>query len=138
MNKKEAIRLVQCGIYVSGECTTKKRRDVVEDAISAIQKGDGRLKGHYFGVKRYAHFDDQRCDCCTDMGPKHGGIIFRVGDRERKNGFEKEDCIDLLLYVLQNPKTDVFLLLEKYRDACKVITDLESELGALEKADVTT
>ena len=69
-------------IFVAGNPQGPAREEVIADAISAIQNdGQKALKAEYMGIKNYAHFGDQRCDCSYGMGPKHGSIVFRIGRR---------------------------------------------------------
>ncbi len=73
-------RLRRSTLRVGGVCNTTTRRKVIEDAIAAIQEdGVTALAREFMGVKRYAHFGDQRTDCAYGMGPRHGSIAFRVG-----------------------------------------------------------
>lgn len=66
-------------INVIGVCNTPVRQEALEDAIAAIQADPAKaLSAEYIGVKNYAHFGDQRCDCENGMGPKHGSIVFRI------------------------------------------------------------
>jgi hypothetical protein len=56
------------------------RPELIEKAIALIQKNpDDALRSGYLGIKNYAHFGDQRCDCPYGMGPKHGDIVFSIG-----------------------------------------------------------
>lgn len=67
-------------LRVSGVCNTSARRAVIEDAIAAIQADPvTALTLEFMGVKDYAGFVDQRCDCKYGYGPRHGCIVFRVG-----------------------------------------------------------
>ena len=83
------------------------RAAVIADAKIDIANGAQRLRDGYFGVKNYAHFGDQRCDCQYHLGPKHGSIVFRIGlplvvreglKTKRLSAAEIED----ILYVLAN------------------------------------
>lgn len=66
-------------INISGVCNTAVRQEALEDAIAAIQASPTKaLSVEYIGVKNYAHFGDQRCDCTNGMGPKHGSIVFKI------------------------------------------------------------
>lgn len=66
-------------INVGGVCNSEVRHKALEDAIAAIQQSPNTaLKKEYIGVKQYAHFGDQRCDCTVGMGPTHGSIVFRI------------------------------------------------------------
>lgn len=82
-------------INVSGAVSSPVRQEALEDAIAAIQANPARaLIKEYIGVKQYAHFGDQRCDCENNMGPKHGTIVFRIR-RVSDKAFD-EDAIYLL------------------------------------------
>ena len=73
-------------IYVSGIPETIMRKQIIEEAIAAIQKdGAEALATRFLGAKNYAQFGDQRCDCEYGYGPKHGWIVFEVGRREKSN-----------------------------------------------------
>lgn len=55
------------------------RNELIEEAIAAIQKdGHEALRSQYLGIKNYAQFGDQRCDCSYGCGPRHGYIVFSV------------------------------------------------------------
>ena len=82
-------------ISVEGACNTPIRREALEDAIAAIQSTPTTaLKKEYIGVKNYAHFGDQRCDCENGYGPNHGYIVFRI--RRVSDKPLDEDAIYLL------------------------------------------
>lgn len=71
-----------------------QRLRVIEDAILAIQTDQtSALSKEYMGVKNYAGFGDQRCDCSYGMGPSHGSIVFEVGRARDYNGPLDSDAI---------------------------------------------
>lgn len=81
---------------VKGVCNSAVRHSALEDAIKAIQEdGVNALMGRYFGVKNYAGFGDQRCDCQPGYGPTHGHIVFRI-ERRLRDGVLNENHIYLL------------------------------------------
>lgn len=75
---------------------------LIEKAIAALQSRPGdALAGEFFGIKNYAGFGDQRCDCPYHMGPKHGDIVFKIGRRgstgdERRAVEVTDDAVYLL------------------------------------------
>lgn len=74
-------------LRVKGTCGSKKRRDVIEEAIAAIQEdGETALKDNPLGVKNYASFGDQRFNLSGT--PKHGHIVFRVSRRNVNSDVE--------------------------------------------------
>ncbi len=83
MDKK--IDLVRIGlalenIHCEGIPSNSGRTKIIEEAIELIQKnGETALMDGFLGMKNYAHFGDQRCDCDYGMGPKHGSVVFSVG-----------------------------------------------------------
>lgn len=96
---------------ISGLPGQPERLKVIEEAVAAIQHdGTTALTGGYLGVKNYASFPDQRCDCEYGMGPRHGSIVFEVG---RRRG-EKAQVAKL--------GSDEIYLLEATRDAGHVYT----------------
>lgn len=51
----------------------------VDEAIKDIATGTDKMKKQYFGVKNYAQWTHQHCDCQYGYGPSHGSIVFSVG-----------------------------------------------------------
>jgi len=94
-------------VHIRGVCDDGmlKRLEVIEDAIKDFYNGCERLKRNYFGIKNYAHFGDQRCDCEYGYGPRHGYIVFSVGIKEKWQ-FD----------VKKIPVSDVIYALEAFRD----------------------
>ena len=91
-------------IYIQGCPTTGARMALIEEAISEIQAdGAAALKTRYLGIKNYAQFGDQRCDCEYGMGPRHGGIVFRVGRQRNCETVMGENEIYFLLVARDNP-----------------------------------
>lgn len=81
------------------------RAALIEEAVRRIQADpDGALSREYLGVKNYAHFGDQRCDCAYGMGPSHGSIVFKIG---RAGGQQNP---------LKRFDDDAIYYLEAYRD----------------------
>lgn len=79
------------------------RNSLIEEAIAAIQKDPlAALREHYFGIKNYAAFGDQREDHQYGYGPKHGSIVFRIGRADPGNGKPLDN--------------DAIYYLEAYRD----------------------
>lgn len=76
------------------------RPRLIEEAISLIQSDPMCLMKHYLGIKNYAHFGDQRCDCEYGMGPSHGHIVFSIGRSNYGIGKEVE-LGDAHIYYLQ-------------------------------------
>ncbi len=62
-----------------GSAEGDSRALVVAEARSDIAQGAPQLLRTYFGIKSYASFGDQRCDCSYGAGPAHGTIVFRIG-----------------------------------------------------------
>jgi hypothetical protein len=79
-----------------------ERVKVVRDAARDLAKGGKQLRTGYMGVKRYAHFGDQREDHPYGYMPRHGGIVFSVALKEGRHGrlclrpFETEACVRVL------------------------------------------
>jgi hypothetical protein len=75
------------------------REYLIEEAIGRIQADPAEaLKAEYLGIKNYAHFGDQRCDCSYGYGPTHGTIVFSIG-RVRGAPLEPDADIQELLRV---------------------------------------
>lgn len=107
---KQSIDLTRCRrgmaqLHIEGKPTGQMRLEVIEEAIRQLQTNPtGSLVRGYLGVKNYASFGDQRCDCQYGQGPSHGSIVFRIGRVDRD---------------IHNPKpldADAIYFLEAYRD----------------------
>lgn len=88
------------GVYHDGPV----RKELIEDLLNELATNDGaRLFTYYYGVKNYAHFGDQRCDCQYHLGPDHGEIVFRIGLTDEARGRKKFSAkqIDALIYFLE-------------------------------------
>ena len=87
----------------------KLREEMVDEVITELALHDGeRLFGYYYGIKNYAHFGDQRCDCRYGLGPDHGSIVFSIGLKpdvivKRKLTYKQ---IDALIYFLEQMKNE--------------------------------
>ena len=123
MNTNDVERLANCGILVQGKCNTDKRRELLEEAIIEIQTKDIPFESGYFGIKNYASFGDQRHDGRYDMCPKHGSIVFSIGlnydfrvkiSKNKELKVNKNNAIELLIYVLSNPEFDVYKELKNF------------------------
>lgn len=74
-----------------------EREKCIEDAIAAIKSNpETALKREFIGLKNYAQFYDQRCDCQYGYGPRHGSICFRIERVDRGEAFVDEDAIYFL------------------------------------------
>jgi hypothetical protein len=83
-------------IKIHGRIVGEVRLKALENAIARIQKdGKNALSKEYVGVKNYAHFGDQRCDCQYGFGPSHGSIVFRI-ERATRVVRPKDDAILVL------------------------------------------
>ena len=83
---------------------TPIRKELVEDLLDELASNDGaRLFTYYYGVKNYANFGDQRCDCQYHLGPDHGEIVFRIGLTDEARGKKKftHKQIDAMIYFLE-------------------------------------
>jgi len=80
------------GLKLEGVCNTIEREKVIEDAISRLQTDpENAFATGFMGIKNYASFGDQRCDCEYGTGPRHGEIVFSIGrgkDYDPKNANE--------------------------------------------------
>jgi hypothetical protein len=96
-------------LTVQGVPSTESRVELIEEAIRRIQAdGAAALRKEFLGIKNYAAFGDQRCDCRYGMGPRHGHIVFRIGRRDRYNaGTLDADAIYFLEAVRDFVSTDV-------------------------------
>jgi len=66
-----------------------RRAKVVSDAIEWLTHCDDadalrarklpNFHTNYFGIKNYSGFGDQRSDHQYGYGPRHGGIVFKIG-----------------------------------------------------------
>lgn len=74
-------------ISVEGVCNNRTRESLVEEAISKIVTNpENPFSKEFLGLKNYAHFSDQRCDCSYGCGPRHGSIVFSIGRQRLKVG----------------------------------------------------
>lgn len=55
------------------------RPGAINDAKRWLAENPASLQKKYVGVKNYASFGDQRCDCEYGLGPRHGAIVFSIG-----------------------------------------------------------
>ena len=136
-------------ITVEGLPNTPKRMKAIEDAIKEIGEDPAKaLSKAYIGIKRYAHFPEEREDHKPGYGPSHGSIVFRV--RRIRWGNEppvlNEDTIYLLEAVrdageLGNPEYDgattrkyinLCEALRRYEKARSEVEDLERILNSFE------
>lgn len=80
-------RGLEYGEY-SGRC--------VDEAVKDIASDTPKMSKEYFGVKNYASWTHQECDCSYGMGPSHGSIVFAVGLKNPRNKLsedQKESCL---------------------------------------------
>ena len=121
-------------VQVSGKANTRMRRVKIEKAIALSQEEPdwGDFKNRFFGVKNYAHFGDQDCDCERGYGPKHGYIVFRI---EKVYTAKKvaEDGIYLLKLCAENSEVDVCGLLNEYLTRQKCLEVTKEDLKKLEE-----
>lgn len=76
-------------------------KSVVTDAVKELSIGGGYLKNGYMGIKDYAHWRGQRCDCSYHMGPSHGTIVFNIGLKVRDRDLTEQE-VDACLYYLHH------------------------------------
>lgn len=81
----------------------------INEAIKDIATGQESMRREYFGVKNYAHWQHQECDCKYGYGPTHGSIVFSVGYKRNRlcdefSEYEKDSCI-YYLNLLKNSET---------------------------------
>jgi hypothetical protein len=113
MTIDDAKRLLSCGVYVHGICDNRGRAKLIERAITEIQKNsESAMKEEFIGMKNYAGFGDQECDCSYGYGPKHGSIVFKIG--REGDVINVQDAITLLGIVLENPEVNVCKMLQDY------------------------
>jgi len=86
---------------------------LAEEAIAYFQANPKPDRKEYFGIKNYAGFGDQRCDCEQGYGPTHGSIVFEI-DYNRKNPSVDEDGINLILTAIANSEVCVSKLISNY------------------------
>lgn len=82
----------------------------VREAIKDIALDTPQMSKQYFGVKNYAGWRHQTCDCPYGMGPTHGSIVFSVGlqnPRVNLTDDEKESCLYYLNVVINKEARDV-------------------------------
>lgn len=89
------------GIAIEGVCDSSDRRKLIEEAITDLQEDpENWAKGHYYGIKNYAGFGDQRSDHPYGYGPSHGSIVFRISRTSSFITANKDLYIRILLWVL--------------------------------------
>lgn len=134
---KEQIELCLRGIQnikVTGN-PVPARHYKIEQAIKLIQTDSGALRGGYLGIKQYAHFGDQECDCAYGMGPTHGSIVFSIGRVHQNRNtatlgeaevFLLEAVRDFGVYGASN--TNLWGFLDKLANARLLVTEIETVL----------
>lgn len=91
--------LLRGDLDLRGLCDTKSRRELIEEAISGLQKDpETWAKTEYYGLKNYAQWSDQRSDHSYGCGPRHGSICFRIGRGYKYVPENAELYIQTLLY----------------------------------------
>lgn len=126
-------------MIVRGLPTTHERQKVIEDAIAAIQQDETSLSNGYMGVKNYASFGDQRCDCHYGMGPSHGSIVFSVGRSNPEDKIPLGDdhiffleCVrDFVPVQLGERKMNMQEVVRHYDDMISQANNLKVHLDAL-------
>ena len=79
------------------------RGAAMSNAKAAILQGGGALKTEYQGTKSYDRWHGQWISCSYNMGPRHGGVIFRIGlTNEARQRDLTEEEIEAALYYLNN------------------------------------
>jgi len=73
--------------------------DCTRRAIRGIATNDGEIKKWYYGVKNYACYNHQACDCEYGMGPRHGEIVFSIGLQEPNHELTEEETECCLYYL---------------------------------------
>ena len=121
-------------IYVEGVLSGNVREGVVVEAVTQINEDPfNALKNKYLGVKRYAGFGDQECNCEYGMGPKHGNIAFKIGRVDRKSDKELSSYAIYALEIF----IEFSLQLSKSGNELVNLFDLVREMSALkEKHDM--
>lgn len=99
LEKLDYPRLVAASknIYIHGTINPS-RNYKIEEAIKLIQQDPlNALIKEYLGIKNYAGFGDQDCNCEYGYGPNHGSIVFSIGKVNRISDIKLgEDEIYLL------------------------------------------
>lgn len=72
-------------IQVNGTPNTEVRKSMIDEAITLLQSETAKraLSDAFLGIKNYAGFGDQRCDCPYGFGPSHGHIVYSIGRTEK-------------------------------------------------------
>jgi len=130
------IKMAHSKIYIEGLPKNQIRRDKIEQAIKLIQENPtSAMLKEYLGVKQYAGFDDQECDCRYGMGPTHGNIVFSIGRKDSYRGENNplgEDEIYFLLTALNNPKGFGEYTIDLYRKNVRSLSKFIQEMINLE------
>jgi hypothetical protein len=84
-----------------------ERVTALEKAKTQILAGGGRLQHEYQGTKSYDRWHGQWIECSYGMGPRHGGVIFRIGlaqpvRKREQQPLLTDDEIEACLYYLNN------------------------------------
>jgi len=122
-------------IELYGQCCTKERQQLAEEAIKYFQTNPELKRSEYFGIKNYAGFGDQRCDCTPGYGPTHGSIVFRI-DYNRKNSKVDEDGIDYILTAIANPNIRISDLVSTYLNNKSKMEQAEQQIKELAEFDL--
>ncbi len=107
----------------------------IEAAISAIQTdGANALMKQTFGVKNYASFGDQGCDCEYGYGPRHGYIVFEIGrtgkSREKHTVLGADEiyllecCRDFGSVELGANKLNLCLIINELTTHAKIVNEI--------------
>lgn len=153
----ERCRTAMKNIYMEGRpdighasFPEESRKAKIEKAISFIQKnGKTALQHQYLGVKNYAGFGDQGCDCEYGYGPRHGHIVFSIGrtPEARYNNVELgadeiyflECCRDFGSVLLKDGQEEKYCNLDEVlRRYFSVKAKMEELYGILSNAEVET
>lgn len=91
-------------IQVKGRPNTPGRKLLIDEAIKSLQSdayGEA-LANEFLGMKNYASFGDQRCDCKYGYGPTHGNIVFSVARSSdfRNKSLNKFETTSAIYYLL--------------------------------------
>ena len=109
----EKVALAQTIIHVSKYSRGgDDKKSVVNDAIRQFSSGEpirpiyGDLWHVCFGIKNYAGWTGQRCDCAYGMCPRHGSICFSVcvtkEARQQPQSNLTTDEVEAVIYYLTN------------------------------------
>lgn len=101
-------RFLKSNIFVDGVCNSKDRESLINEAIGYIREsGFERFRKEFIGFKNYEAFGDQRCDCRYGYGPRHGGVVFRIGIKDKSLTKENyDDEIYALIATRDFPRND--------------------------------